>query len=167
MSTLRENVRNCEIQPPEPPFTLNNQAQPSLHLDYIHLSTQDINSTPWNLYGQQTKNPKHNNLGPKQNKPPKPSYQNDNLFENTTQNYPIVQLGLKSPMRLTSPHKVIYSPIKTSNTFGPLLKPNKPKASSSSILGSSSCSRPLFPPRFENTIPTYKKRAGKKKKKKT
>lgn len=49
------------------------------------------------------------------------------------------------------------SPIKLSNKFGPLQKPNIPKPSSMSTIGSSSSSGPLFPPGFEDTIPIQTK----------
>lgn len=57
------------------------------------------------------------------------------------------------------------SPIMIHNKYEPLLRNCKPK-SSSSTLGSSSCSGPLFPPGFEDRIPNHTKLAQVQKRKK-
>lgn len=46
-----------------------------------------------------------------------------------------------------------FSPIQMLNRFEALLRPNKPKSTTSSSQSSSSGSGPLFPPGFEDTIP--------------
>ena len=58
--------------------------------------------------------------------------------------------------------KQTLSPISIHNNFAPLLRHCKPK-SSSSTLGSSSCSGPLFPPGFEDRIPNHTKLAQERK----
>nr|CCA65973.1 hypothetical protein [Beta vulgaris subsp. vulgaris] len=58
------------------------------------------------------------------------------------------------------------TPIKISNPFGPLMRPNKSSTTSTTTLGSSSSSGPLFPPGFEDTIPAQIKLEREKKRKK-
>ena len=52
------------------------------------------------------------------------------------------------------PRNLSLSPIKICNKFGPLTRPPKYQNSSSDT-NRSSCSGPLFPPGFENTIPAH------------
>lgn len=62
-----------------------------------------------------------------------------------------------SPKKPPIPSNNLFSPIQINNKFDPLSRPNKTKSSSISTLGSSSCSGPLFPPGFEDSIPTQTK----------
>lgn len=71
----------------------------------------------------------------------------------------------KSPEPFPNTQNNHLSPIKLSNPFGPLLRPNKSLITSTTTLGSSSCSGPLFPPGFENTLPAQIKREREKKRK--
>lgn len=67
---------------------------------------------------------------------------------------------------ILSPTKnLTLSPIPTRNKFGPLLRPTKPNSTSTSTIGSSTCSGPLFPPGFEDQIPIHTKATQIKKRK--
>lgn len=58
------------------------------------------------------------------------------------------------------------SPVKIHNKFGPLLRSSSKQPSSYGTNGSSSCSGPLFPPGFEDSIPTQIKTAQEEKRRK-
>lgn len=72
----------------------------------------------------------------------------------------------KSPNHRTTNSKHTNSPIQISNMFGPLLRPGNSKSSSTITSGSTSCSGPLFPPGFEDTIPAQHKFEKEQKRKK-
>ena len=66
--------------------------------------------------------------------------------------------------KLPSPTK--KPPIGICNRFGPLIKPSKSLSTSSGTMTTSSCSGPLFPPGFEDKIPTQLKMAQMNKRRK-
>ena len=80
----------------------------------------------------------------------------------------MISLNPNSQSPKISNPKTPLSPVQTFNKFGPLLRPNKTKSTSSSIstMGSSSSSGPLFPPGFEDTIPVETKLEKEEKRKK-
>lgn len=88
---------------------------------------------------------------------PKPSHTQPQQQKSPTQ---------KSPIQKTNSQKPPLSPLPISNKFNPLIRQNKSNASSSSTLGSSSGSRPLFPPGFEKYIPAHHKIQKEKKREK-
>lgn len=164
MSALKENVENSKFQSPEQTFNLKNPTQTSTDLDNIHLSTQENNVSLQKSKSQLSRNLEQNKTAGPTITSPKRNHQK-RTTESETQKHPTAQLGLKSPRKTKTPQKSKLSPIKIHNTFDPLLKPNKLKAASSSSLGSSSCSGPLFPPGFESEIPTHTKKEQEKKEK--
>ena len=87
-----------------------------------------------------------------------------------SQNIQIISPNLNSPKQKnqTQNHpKPTHSPIQLTNKFELLLKNrNKTNSTSSSSLGSSSGSGPLFPPGFEHTIPAQHKIEKERKRKK-
>ena len=108
--------------------------------------------------------------------PHSPSLSGRNQKPNKPQNEPpyipsTAHLKPKSPLLLPSISKPISSPdrpklIPTFNKFGPLLRNTKSSSSSSTTLGSSSESGPLFPPGFEDNIPPQTKIAQLRKRQK-
>lgn len=81
-----------------------------------------------------------------------------NPAQNQSQSSPINNIKTTNIQIIISPTKnLTSSPIPTNNKFGPLMRPSRPNGSSTSTLGSSSCSGPLFPPGFEDRIPNHTK----------
>ena len=81
-----------------------------------------------------------------------------NPAQNQTQTSPVNNIKTTNIQIIISPTKNHPpSPLTTNNKFGPLMRPTWPNVSSTSTLGSSSCSGPLFPPGFEDRIPNHTK----------
>lgn len=96
-----------------------------------------------------------------------PSICNKPISEAQATLSPLTKIKNTNIQIILSPTKNLsLSPLPTQNKFSTLMRPNKPKSASTSTIGSSSCSGPLFPPGFEDQIPIHTKTTQIKKKKK-
>ena len=156
----KDNPKSDSLVPIQQQSVHNSPTKSPFHLENTNSPSQGI-PTIWNTnhFGEmtdlRTNSPRHKKtvttiyFSPTKKKP----------TDATKSSYP----SQISPKINPTSQKSTLSPIKTSNTFGPLLRPSKTKTNSSSTLGSSSCSGPLFPPGFEDNIPDHTKREQVKK----
>ena len=160
LEIMNEQTINIPLVPTQKHAMPSSPSQSSLHLENIKLTSSHIpvcwDSNHWETQTDQQKK------GPDQNK--SAAIHSLSLLKGqdnrgVSPSFP----SQLSPQKNQTLQKPIFSPIKTSNTFGPLIRPNKTKTNSSSTLGSSSCSGPLFPPGFEDNIPNHTKEEQKKK----
>nr|CCA66179.1 hypothetical protein [Beta vulgaris subsp. vulgaris] len=164
LNATKTDIEKRALENHEQPLASNSLNHSSDHLENIKLTNDDVDSNKWKPNHQLIRSPNHSQSNQFTQKTPEPTQQTFYL-DKPTQELHKSQGKRKSPARSLSFQNTIFSPIKTTNTFGPLLRPNKTKASSSSTLGSTSCSGPLFPPGFEESIPSQTKRDQEKRRK--
>lgn len=167
-----DDVSNHDVEENFKSPSQNTQIMPLMYVnptgEPINLDSQNLN--PHVSKSQPNKNPNHHT--PAKAATSESSYGNKTPvgfhgqstietqqihYESPTKKQPSRSPIQDSPKKPPIPPNTQVSPIHLHNKFGPLLRPNKLKSSSTSTLGSSSCSGPLFPPGFEDSIPIQTK----------
>ena len=132
------NLKNLENQKEAPPDINTHPNEPN------HVSTEKAAKKVEIVIGSKVENQIQSPIKTQEN-------HNESPTKIISTNGPI-HISQMNPQ--TQPEKNT-SPIQLQNKFGPLQKSKKTISSSVSSMGSSSCSGPLFPPGFEQTIPIH------------